>query len=76
MAQVDPWKMVADCEQTLQQVTDPRIRDVLTDMRDLWIGLANECQLRRPSQFEAEVETLGRAYGEWAGSKDKAAALS
>ena len=76
MAQVDPWKMVADCEQTLQQVTDPHIRDVLTDMRDLWIGLANERQLRRPSRFEAEVETLGRAQGERAASKDKAAALS
>ena len=76
MAQVDPWKMVADCEQTLQQVTDPRIRDVLTDMRDLWIGLANERLLLRPSRFEAEAETLGRAYGERAASKDKAAALS
>jgi hypothetical protein len=76
VAQVDPWKMVADCELTLQQVTDPRIRDVLTDMRDLWIGLANERQLRRPSRCEAEVETPGRVYGEWAGSKDEAAALS
>lgn len=72
MAQIDPWKMVADYEQASQQVADQRIRDVFIEMRDLWIGLANERQLLTPAQFEAEVETLGRVHGEWAASRRKA----
>ena len=64
MAQVDPWRMVADCEQALQEVTDRRIREIFIEMRDLWIGVANERQFFPPARFEAEVVTLGRAPAE------------
>jgi hypothetical protein len=72
MAQMDPWEKVAECEEALKQATDPRSRTVLTELRDLWITLANESQLLGSAQFQAEVEALGRMYSEWASSTDKA----
>ena len=41
MFQIDPWERAAECERALRAGTDSTHRQILTDVRDLWIGLAN-----------------------------------
>jgi hypothetical protein len=41
MLQIDPWERAAECERALQTANDPTRREILTDVRKLWMGLAN-----------------------------------
>jgi hypothetical protein len=41
MLQIDPWEKAAECERYLQAEVDSTRREILTNVRDLWIGLAN-----------------------------------
>jgi hypothetical protein len=64
MFQIDPWERAAECERALQAEVDSTHREILTDVRDLWIGLANTRSLLPRSQFDEQVETINRIHAE------------
>jgi hypothetical protein len=64
MLQIDPWKRAAECERALRAENDPTRRQIITDVRDLWIGLANTRSLWPRTQFDEQVEAIGRIHAE------------
>jgi hypothetical protein len=57
MLHIDPWEKVAECERYLQAAGDSTHRKILTDVRDLWIGLANARNFLTAAEFDHQVET-------------------
>jgi hypothetical protein len=64
MLQIDLWERAAECERALRAANDPTRRQILTDVRDLWIGLANTRSLQPRAQFDEQVETINRIHAE------------
>jgi hypothetical protein len=64
MPQIDPWERAAECERALRAANDPTRRQILTDVRKLWIGLANTRSLWPRAQFDEQVETINRIHTE------------
>jgi len=58
MLQIDPWERAAECERALQTANDPTRREILTDVRDLWIGLANARNFLTGAEFDQQIKTL------------------
>ena len=51
MANIDPWQKAYEYQKALKRITDPKLRAVFTEFRDLWIALAN----RSPQQYLQRV---------------------
>jgi hypothetical protein len=64
MLQIDPWERAAECERALRAANDPTRRQILTDVGDLWIGLANTRSLWTRVQFDEQVEAISRIHTE------------
>ena len=64
MLQIDPWERAAECERALRAANDPKRRQILTDVRDLWIGLANTRSFWTRAQFDEQVEAISRIHTE------------
>ena len=64
MFQIDPWERAAECERALRDAVDSTHREILTDVRDLWIGLAKTRSLLPRAQFDEQVETMNRIHAE------------
>ena len=60
MPQIDPWEKAAECERYLQAKVDSTHREILTNFRYLWIGLANARNFPTGAEFDQQVETLNR----------------
>ena len=60
MPQIDPWEKAAECERYLQAEVDSTRREILTNFRDLWIGLANARNFLTGAEDQEEVEKLNR----------------
>ena len=58
MLQIDPWEKAAECERYLRAEVDSTHREILTNFRDLWIGLANAKNFPTGAEFDQQVETL------------------
>jgi hypothetical protein len=58
MLQIDPWERVAECERYLETEVDSTRREILTNVRDLWIGLANARNLLTGAEFDQQIKTL------------------
>ena len=67
MLQIDPWERAAECERALRAANDPKRRQILTDVRDLWIGLANTRSLWTRVHFDEQVEAISRIHTETIG---------
>jgi hypothetical protein len=67
MLQIDPWERAAECERALRAANDPTRRQILTDVRDLWIGLANTRSFWSRAQFDEQVEAISRIHTELIG---------
>jgi hypothetical protein len=65
MANIDPWQKANEYQKTLRGITDPKLRAVFTEFRDLWIALANRKQFLTPAELDTEIEALGKIYNEW-----------
>ena len=68
MLQIDPWERAAECERALQASNDSTRREILIDVRELWIGLANARSFLTKSQFDEQVEAINRIHAELIGS--------
>jgi hypothetical protein len=49
---------VAECERHLQTEVDSTRREILTNVRDLWIGLANARNFLTGAEFDQQIKTL------------------
>jgi hypothetical protein len=54
MSQVDPWKKAADCERALRITVDPIRREILSNIREFWIALADERPFLSEEDFAAD----------------------
>jgi hypothetical protein len=48
MSQVDPWEKAAECARAIQLSIDPHRTAVLTNLKQMWIALANERNVLTP----------------------------
>jgi hypothetical protein len=64
MLQIDPWERAAECERALQTANDPARREILTDVRKLWMGLANARSFFTKAEFDEQVEAINRVHTE------------
>jgi len=39
---IDPWVKAEECERAIKACKDPRRMPMLTNLRDLWVAVANE----------------------------------
>jgi hypothetical protein len=69
MSEVDPWEKAAECANAIRSTTDPQLRTMLTSLRDLWIGLANESQFLSADALAREAESIGRLHAELSASE-------
>jgi len=69
MFQVDPWEKAADCERALRISLDPVHREILTNIREFWIALANERPHLSDEELAKQAEAIGRLHAKMA-SKD------
>jgi hypothetical protein len=58
MFQLDPWEKAADCQRALQAAVDSNQRQVLTNVRDLWIALANQLSFLTKAEFEEQIQAI------------------
>ena len=69
MANIDPWQKSCEYQKALKRITDPKLRAIFTEFRDLWIALANRKQFLTPAELDTEIEALGNIYNEWASER-------
>jgi hypothetical protein len=65
MSQVDPWEKAADCARALATTSEPAKRDILTDIGNLWIALANDRRFLSAAELANQIEAIGRMHAEW-----------
>ena len=58
MSQVDPWEKAADCERALRITVDPIRREILGNIREFWIVLANKRPFLSDEDLAAEIEVI------------------
>jgi hypothetical protein len=52
--------MAADCERAIRLTLDPLHREMLNNIREFWIALAQESRFLSEDVLAAEIETIGR----------------
>ena len=68
MFQIDPWEKAADCARALAAATEPRKREILTSIGNLWIALAGESRFLSEMELARQVEAIGRTHADLAES--------
>jgi hypothetical protein len=63
--QVDPWEKAADCARALATTSEPTKRDILTDIGNRWIALANDSRFLSGAELANRIEAIGRLHAEW-----------
>jgi hypothetical protein len=58
MSQLDPWEKAAYCERALRITVDPIRREILSNIREFWIALANECPFLSEEDLATEIEVI------------------
>jgi len=62
MFQVDPWEKAADCDRALRISLDPVHREILTNIREFWIALAQERPFLSEEELARQAEAIGRLH--------------
>jgi hypothetical protein len=62
MSQVDPWEKAADCERALRITVDPIRREILGNIREFWIALAQERPFLSDEDLAAEIEVISHFH--------------
>ena len=57
MSQIDPWEKAA-----VAAATEPSKREILTNIGNLWIALANESRFLSEAELARQVEAIGRIH--------------
>ena len=67
MAQINPWRMAEECENAAQGAVDPAERTAFTNIRDLWIALANESPFLTAAEFRDQINWIKATRAELIG---------
>ena len=59
MFQLDLWEKAAECQRALEGAESNQ-RQILTDVRDLWIGLANAKPFLTEAESDRQVQEINR----------------
>jgi hypothetical protein len=66
MSQVDPWEKAADCVRAVAATNEPAKREILTNIGNLWIALANERRFLSKAELARQIEVIGRIHADLA----------
>ncbi len=64
MFQLDPWEKAAECQRALAAVGESNQRQILANVRDLWIALANEMSFLTGAEFDEQIEAIDRVHAD------------
>jgi hypothetical protein len=67
MSQIDPWEKAAECDRAMQISSDPVRRDVLKNLQEMWLILANKNLQLSEEERACEAEKIGRLHSMFAG---------
>jgi len=64
MSQSDLWEKAAECTRAIEATSDPQTRQVLTNLLELWISLANESQITSASgsHLAEQIKTASQLH--------------
>jgi hypothetical protein len=63
MLQLDLWEQAAECQRALESAESNQ-RQILTNVRDLWIGLANAKSLLGEAEFDRQIRAIKRIHAD------------
>ena len=63
MFQLDLWEKAAECQRALEGAESNR-RQILTDVRDLWIGLANVKSFLTEAEVDRQIQSINRIHAD------------
>ena len=69
MGKSDLLARAAECERALQVATEPEQRDLLQQVRDVWLGLAREQRMARDPEMQKAIADLKRLHAEITAAK-------
>jgi hypothetical protein len=55
---VDPWEKAADCERALRITVDRIRREIVSNIREFWIALANERPFLSEEDLAAQIDVI------------------
>ena len=58
----DPWEKAADCVRALAATNEPTKREILTNVRNLWMGLAEQHSFMSDFELAKQIEVIGRIH--------------
>jgi hypothetical protein len=64
MGKSDLLAHAAECERALQVATEPEQRDLLQQVREVWLGLAREQRMARDPEMEKAIADLKQLHAE------------
>jgi hypothetical protein len=62
MSQIDPSEKAAECARMIEATTDPHTREVLTNLRNLWVHLANESRLLTNDELAEQIKAISQIH--------------
>ena len=63
MFQLDLWERAAECQRVLEGAESNQ-RQILVNVRDLWIGLANANSLLTDAEFDRQIQAINRIHAD------------
>jgi hypothetical protein len=64
MYQMDLWERLTECRRAIRATNDPKMREMLTHLRALWISFAYESQTPGAGAPAEQVATLAEIHAE------------
>ena len=64
MSQVEPWEKAAECARAIAATNEPMRREILTNIRNLWIALAEQLSFLSDAALAEQIEAIGRIHAD------------
>jgi hypothetical protein len=64
--QVEPWEKAADCARAIAATKEPTKREILTNVRNLWMALAEQRSFLSDAELAEQIEVIGRIHSDLA----------
>lgn len=62
MSQIDPWEKAAECDRAIQISSDPVRRDVLKNLQEMWLILADKNLRLSAAERAREAKKIDRLH--------------
>jgi hypothetical protein len=64
MCHVEPWEKAADCARAIAATNEPTKREILTNVRNLWMALAEQRSFLSDAELAKQIEVIGRIHSD------------